>query len=153
MKEISINPNEKGGIDLVIDGQQTTSFENCIEAYSFWEDMEAAANKAMFRIKRDNPKMNFNFDLNSMMVTPEQRREGLIKHVNKTYPAVNAQLLFSLIDTEVEKVKPTGPPEHMDEHPNPFFKVKLDSDIIKAIMSCVIEKYESQNVKPNETSN
>lgn len=140
MKEIELIKTEGGVVNLKYGDDQITNFVNCIESYSFFEDMERFANRALFHIKKENPKMKFDFNIHTMMTTPEQRREGLINHINSKHPGLDGKLICDIVDEETATIKPSGPDD--DNHPNPFMKVPIDSDLIKAVTASVIERYE-----------
>jgi hypothetical protein len=115
------------------------SFDNCIDSYVFWANVENQANRAMYKIKQMNPGKIFNFSLQSMMVTPEERRRQFLAHVKNKHSSVNAELAFKLIDEEVAKITMNGPD---DNHPNPFHKFELSSDIVKTIFIAVMDRYQ-----------
>jgi hypothetical protein len=141
MKKVELIENSEGGLNFKCDDTviETTNY---IDSWSFWDKLEEAANKAKFRLQRGKPEKHFNFDLASMMTTPAQRRQGLIAHINKQYSGIDGEKLCNIVDAEVEKIKLSGPEEAMNEHPNPFMKMKPDSDLFKAIIASVINEYQ-----------
>jgi len=140
MKDVELIDNEKGFVDFK-QGDIEIKSNNHIESYMFWEEMERAANRAMYRIKKANPKYDYNMSLQSMMTTPERQRELFIKHLETKDYDINIPMLFDIIDKEVAEIKVTGPD---DNHPNPFLKFPASSDFMKSFITAVINKYEKQ---------
>ena len=139
MKNIELidNPDNKS-VDFKLNNTDI-SFDNSIDSYVFWEKAEKQANRAMYKIKQMNPGMKFDFSLQSMMVTPEERRKQFISHLKNQHRDVDAELAFKLIDEEVAKITMSGPD---DNHPNPFYKFEISGDIVKAIFVAVMDRYQ-----------
>lgn len=141
MKDIELIEN-KTSIDTSIDFKYSDTeikFDNCIESYGFWDDIERQANRAKFRLEKLNPKQSFEFDFRMMMTTPEQRKAGFITHLKGKYPEMDVDNLFDIIEKEVNSITLTGPD---DNHPNPYFKFKVNSDLIKSVIFACVNKYE-----------
>ena len=130
-------PDEFGVIDFKY-GDFQTNFETPIDSYNFWEEAEQQANRSLFKLKKLNPKLSFNFDLRSMTTSPEKQRAGLIAHIAKKSPSVDTEKLFAILETNIAAITTTGPDNN---HPNPFLKFPIDSDFIKVFISSVIEAY------------
>ena len=119
-------------------GDFQTEFTNPIDSYTFWKDAEEQANRAQFRLKKLNPKLSFDFSLQSMMTPADVRKKQVMAHLQKKYPSVDAEKLFAILETNIKEIQPTGPDAN---HPNPFLKFAIDSDFIKVFVSSIIEAY------------
>jgi len=150
MKEIKIENREKhfdkkNGeshsffmVDLIVDGQKIETGDNPISSFSFWEDMNDQAQRALHRIKKNNPKRSFKFDLSTMGMTDEQIEQRFRNHIKGKYPEMRVDKLFDLIDKEVAGIEVTGPD---DNHPNPFLKFPIGSQMTKSFMISVLDKF------------
>lgn len=119
-------------------GEFQTNYNNPIDSYLFWEEMEKQTNRALFKLKKLNPELSFDFDLHSMAFTQEQKKAQLIEHLYRKYPSVDAEKVFNIIETNIKKIIPTGPD---DNHPNPSLKFSIDSDFMKSFIISTIEAY------------
>lgn len=125
-------------VDLVIDGETINTGSNPISSYSFWEEMEDQAQRAIYRIKNNN-KMKFDFNLATMGLSEEQKEQRFRDHIKSKHPEFDdVDRLFELVDEEVGKITMSGPD---DNHPNPYLKFPIGSQMTKNFILCVIENY------------
>lgn len=129
-------------VDLIIDGQKIDTGNNPVTSYSFWEDISEQSQRALHRIKKNNPKMKFDFDLSSMMLTEEEKNQRFIKHVKSKHADIDVDKVMELIDKEFSKVELTGPDEN---HPNPFMKFPLNGQLTKMFIVSVIDEFLKEN--------
>ncbi len=150
MKEVEIENREKhfdkkNGesdsffmVDLIVDGQKIETGDNPISSYSFWEDMNDQTQRALYRIKKNNPKRSFNFNIATMGAGEEQLEQGFRNHIKGKYPEMDVDGLFDLVDKEVGEFKLTGPD---DNHPNPELKFPIGSQATKNFIISVLDKF------------
>lgn len=124
-------------VDLTIDGQEVVKCEEPISCYGFWEDLGEAAERAKYRIKKNNPNMGFDFNLATMALSDEEKELRFMNHLKEQNPDVDVESIMEVINKEVGDVKLTGPD---DNHPNPMMKMPIDSQMVKAMMLNVVVK-------------
>jgi len=124
-------------VDLVIGDEKIGTGDNPISSHSFWEKMQDATQRALYRIERDNPKMNFDHNFRTMGMSDEQKEIGFKSHIQEKYPKLDVDMVFDIIDKEVSKIETTGPD---DNHPNPFMKAPVGGHLSRAVMVSVIDK-------------
>ncbi len=149
MRKIEIENREKeltGGkepfvmVDLIIDGETINTGNEPISSYSFWEDIEKETQRALFRIKTKNPRLNFNFNFQTLGMSKEERNDRFVNHLKNKYTTVDVDKVLGLLADAVSQIKPTGPD---DNHPNPEIKFPIDSDLFKDVLISVINKLET----------
>ncbi len=129
-------------VDLIVDGEKIETGDNPISSYSFWSDMEDQAQRAIYRIKNNNPEINFDFNLSTMGMSNEELEERFRNHIKGKFTGkftnIEVDKLFDLIDKEVSEIQMTGPD---DNHPNPYMKFPIGSQMTKNFIISVVEKY------------
>ncbi len=146
MKEVEIENRIKTSesekeflmVDLIVDGQKIDTGNNPVSSYSFWEDMNDQTQRALHRIKKNNPKMSFDFNFSTMGMTEEQIEQRFRAHIKGKYPDMDVDRLFDLVDKEVGEIEMTGPD---DNHPNPFLKFPIGSQMTKNFIIVVLDKF------------
>lgn len=128
-------------VDLIVDGQKIETGDNPISSYSFWEDMNDQTQRALHRIKKNNPKMSFDFNMSTMGMTDEQIEQRFRNHIKGKYPEIDVDGLFDLVDKEVGEIQMTGPD---DNHPNPELKFPIGSQMTKNFIIVVLDKFLKQ---------
>lgn len=129
-------------VDLIIDGEKIETGEEPISSYSFWSDMEDQAQRAIYRIKNNNPEINFNFSLSTMGMTNEELEERFRSHIKGKFSNIDVDKLFDIIDKEVKEIEMTGPD---DNHPNPYMKFPIGSQMTKNFIISVLDKFTKEN--------
>lgn len=124
-------------VDLIIDGEKIPSGIEPLSNHDFWQQIGEQAERAKFRIKRENPRFKKIFSGNFSMTTPEEQYELFLAHLRGKYPNVDIDAVLEVFEGEIAKVKPTGP---NDDHPNPEMKFAVDSQLTKEIFISVISK-------------
>jgi hypothetical protein len=124
-------------VDLIINDEKINTGDNHISSFSFWEDMEQQAQRALHRIKKNNPKYGFDFNLSTMGMSKAEKEARFVSHVKDKYPDVNVDEILAIIDKEVQDIKITGPD---DNHPNPELKFPIGGQLSKMVMISVINK-------------
>lgn len=125
-------------VDLIVDGQKIETGDNPISSFSFWEDMNDQTQRALYRIKKNNPKMSFDFNMSTMGMTEEEIEQRFRNHIKGKYPEMDVDKLFDLVDAEVKEFKMTGPD---DNHPNPELKFPIGSQVTKNFIISVLDKF------------
>jgi hypothetical protein len=131
-------------VDLTIDDEKIDTGDNPISSHSFWKDIQNHSQRALYRIERDNPKMNFDFNLASMDMTDEQKAARFKSHIKGKYPDMEVDAIFEVIENEVKEIEMTGPD---DNHPNPFFKFPIGSDMTKNFIISIVSKLQKKEEK------
>jgi hypothetical protein len=126
-------------VDLIIDDKTITTGSEPISSHSFWTKIAEHSQRALKRIEDGNPKMNFDFSLSSMMSTPESRKKSFVNHLTKQNPRLDIEKFMEIAETELSKLKPTGPPD--GEHPNPYLIFPINGDLVKIVMASVLDVY------------
>ena len=139
VKEIKDGKRDFFMVDLIVDGEKIDTGENPIRSHSFWRDMEDQSQRAIHRIEKNNPTMSFDFNLSTMGMTDEQIEQRFRNHIKNNHPDFDGvDRLFDLVDAEVGEIQVTGPD---DNHPNPFLKFQIGSQMTKNFILCVVEKF------------
>jgi len=125
-------------VDLIVGEQKIDTGENPISSHSFWKDMEDQAQRAIYRIEKNNPTMSFNFNMSTMGMSDEQLEQRFRTHIKSRYADVDVDKLFDLIDKGVGEIAATGPD---DNHPNPFMKFPIGSHMTKSFIISVLDKF------------
>jgi hypothetical protein len=125
-------------VDLKIDDETINTGENMYASFSFWEDMLQQANRALYRIKKNNPKTNFDFNLQTMGMSETEKEARFISHIKGRHADIDVDKILEIFKKEVSEIKVTGPD---DNHPNPEFIFPIDSQLNKVIFINVIDKY------------
>jgi len=128
-------------VDLIVDGETINTGQNPVESFSFWDDLEDEVQRAIYRIRTGNPKMGFDFNLQSMGQSEEAKRGRLIAYIQDKHQSINVNTLFDVFDEQRKEIKHTGPD---DNHPNPYHKMEIDCDFLKLFMASIIEEYEKK---------
>ena len=136
--ETKIEKNGNGGYDMTVTNGMKVETGDAMDSYFFWKSAEESANRAMWRIKNENPGVDFNVSLDLLMETPESRALKVKRHLSAKFPNVDVDRLYELFDAEVKKMKLTGPDE---DHPNPFMKAPVDSDLVRFLVAAVLDCY------------
>lgn len=139
--ENSVSEREFLMVDLIVDGQKIDTGSNPIESFSFWEDMNDQTQRALHRIKKNNPKMSFDFNFSTMGMTDEQIEQRFRNHIKGKYPEIDVDGLFDLVDKEISEIQMTGPD---DNHPNPELKFPIGSQMTKNFIIVVLDKFLKQ---------
>lgn len=141
MKEIKIQEkkNETGvTVDLIVDNMLVETGDNPISSFSFWHDLEQEVQRAIYRIKTKNTKLSFDFNLSTMGLSEEEKEKRFADYAKSKRPDVDVDKVLELFKTEVGKIQLTG---QDDNHPNPYMKSPIDSDLVKHILINVIGNY------------
>lgn len=134
-------------VDLIIDGNKIETGENPITSFSFWEDMNQASERALYRIKKNNPKQKFDFNLGTMGLTEAQKDERFTDFLKSQHPDMNVDEILVVVNEELGKLELTGPD---DDHPNPEMKFPINSHIVKRIIFSIIRELNELNkIKEN----
>jgi hypothetical protein len=139
--KVDIQERETPGgvaVDLKINDQVINTGNNPISSFSFWEDLEQAVQRSIFRIKTKNPKMGFDFNIHTMGMTNEEKAKRFLDFAKKKCPDVDVEKAFDLLDKEIATMQLTGPD---DNHPNPYMKSPINSDLVKILFLNVLSKY------------
>lgn len=151
MKELGIENREKKidddyddffMVDLTINGETINTGVSPVESYTFWDDLEDEVQRALYRIKTNNPKMSFDFSLASLAMSDEEQEKRYIDHIQEKHPDVDVGRVFELANNEIGKMELTGPD---DNHPNPYIKTPIKNVLIKNLIVCVLEEYTKKN--------
>lgn len=113
-------------VQLFVDDQPINFHEEPISNYDFWQNMLEQTHRALYRIKKNNPEITFDFSL----VSKGEKDMRFINHLKTKYPNLDIDNIFELFDKEIEDIKPTGPD---DNHPNPEVRFPIDSDLTKNV--------------------
>jgi hypothetical protein len=140
-REVKVGDGERvfAMVDLMIGEQKIETGSNPISSYSFWEDMNEASERALFRIKKNNPKQKFDFNLGTMGMTEKQKEDRFMDHLKATYPDANVEEIVGVLTQEIGKIEMSGPD---DNHPNPFLKFPIDSQFVKMIVVSVVNELD-----------
>jgi hypothetical protein len=125
-------------VDLKINDQIIDTGNNPISSYSFWTDLEQAVQRAIYRIKTKNPKLKWDFNLSTMAMSEEQKKQKFVDYAKSKNPEIDVDKAFEIFDAEIAKIQMTGP---NDDHPNPYLKNPINSDLSKIILLNVIKEY------------
>lgn len=136
--ENSVSEREFFMVDLIVDGQKIDTGSNPIGSFSFWKDMNDQTQRALHRIKKNNPKMSFDFSMSTMGMTDEQIEQRFRTHIKGKYPEMDVDRLCDLVDAEVNEIKMTGPD---DNHPNPELNFPIGSQMTKNFIIVVLDKF------------
>ena len=145
MNELSIEEkpvNNGVAVDLMSDNAKVDTGSNPIYSYGFWEDMEKCSQRALHRIEKKNPTIKFEFDLRSMMLTDEQKKEQFLNHAKSKLPEIDVDRALKILADQVATIKLDGP---VDDHPNPYMKFRIDSDLVKMLVCNVLKEYNTKN--------
>lgn len=137
VKEIEDSKRDLLMVDLMIDEEKIDTGNNPISSHSFWNKIQQASQRALYRIEQENPKMSFDFNLHTMGMSEEQKNERFKAHIQEKYPDLDVDMVFGVIDQEVGEIEMTGPD---DNHPNPFMKFPIGSQFSKAFISSVVDR-------------
>ena len=124
-------------VDLKLNDETIDTGENMYASFSFWEDMEKQASRALYRIKKNNPKTKFDFNLSTMGMSDEEKEARFVTHLKGKYTNINVDEVLEAINKEISEIKVTGPD---DNHPNPELKFPIDSQLVKMVFVSVIDK-------------
>jgi hypothetical protein len=141
IQEIDDDKRDFFMVDLVIDEEKIDSGTNPISSHSFWNYMQQASQRALYRIKNENPTMNFDFNLSTMGMSEEQQEERFKTFIKGKYPELDVDVIFDVINNEVGEIQMTGPD---DNHPNPFLKFSIESHFMKNFIVSVIDKLSKE---------
>ena len=136
-KKLDNDAGEFFMVDLKINDEVISTGDNMYASFSFWEDMEKQANRALYRIKKNNPKTKFDFNLQSMGMSEAEKEARFVTFIKGKYPDVNVDEVLEIFTKEIGEIKVTGPD---DNHPNPEFKFPIDSQLTKVIIISVLDK-------------
>ena len=131
-------------VDLIINDQTIDTGNNPISSYSFWEDIEQASQRALYRIKNENSEMKFDFNLSTLGMSEADKEARFVAYLKNQKPELDVDMVMSVIDKELSEIKKTGPD---DNHPNPFRKFPIDSQLIKAFIVNVVEQVLIEKTK------
>ena len=132
------NDNSSTMIDLIIDGEKIETGDNPISSFAFWDDMEGLAHRSIHKIKKDNPKLKFDFSIDSMLSSKAEQEIAFVKHVLDKFPNLDIEKFLTIFDEEINKITVS---HGEDEHPNPDLKIPINSHMVKMIMLAVINSY------------
>ena len=141
MIEVDIkNKTEKDAttVELFIDGKEIPSGEDPITNYAFWRDIEDQTQRALYRLKTHNPKMKFDFSLQSMAMTEEEKQARFLKHLKGKFPALDVEKVNNLVTKAFGEISLTGPD---DNHPNPFMLVPVDSQFNRLFIASILNQF------------
>ena len=124
-------------VDLIIDDKVIDTGNNPISSYSFWEDIEKASQRALYRIKNQNAKMSFDFNLSTLGMSEADKEARFLAYLKNQKPELDVDMVINVINNELSEIKNTGPD---DNHPNPFRKFPIDSQMFKAFIVNVVEE-------------
>lgn len=124
-------------VDLKLNDETIETGNNPISSFSFWEDMEKQASRALYRIKKNNPKTKFDFNLSTLGMSDEEKESRFVAHLKGKYTNINVDEVLEAINKEISEIKVTGPD---DNHPNPELKFPIDSQLVKMVFISVIDK-------------
>ena len=144
MKKVDIEEIVTDGfttVDLKIDDQVIKTGDDIFSSFSFWQKMEEATQRALYRIKTKNPKYGFDFNLATMALSEEEKAKRFTDYAKKQRPDVDVDKVFDLFEKEVAKLQKTGPD---DNHPNPYMKSPINSDLVKIIFINVLGNYNKK---------
>jgi hypothetical protein len=125
-------------VDLIIDGEKIETGEEPISSYSFWSDMEDQAQRALYRIKKNNPEISFNFNWQTMGMSDEQLEQGFREHIKNKYKNIDVDKVFNILDKEIASIEITGPD---DNHPNPFMKFPIGSHMTREVIIKIVNEF------------
>jgi len=125
-------------VDLTVGDEKIETGENPIESHSFWSDMSDQAQRAIYRIEKNNPTMSFKFDMATLGMSDEDLDNRFKAHMKEKYQDLDVDKVVELIDDEINSMVVTGPD---DNHPNPFMKFPVDSQLTKNLIICIIDKF------------
>ncbi|MEK6828855.1 MAG: hypothetical protein AABY15_01925 [Nanoarchaeota archaeon] len=125
-------------VDLIIDGEKIETGNEPISSHEFWKDMGEQSQRALHRIEKNNPKMSFDFNLSTLGMSEEEKNQRFVSFIKNKYPDVDVDKIISIIDKEVSSIELTGPD---DNHPNPFMKFPIGSQMMKNFIIVVIDKF------------
>jgi hypothetical protein len=131
-------------VDLIIDDKIIDSGNNPISSYSFWEDIEQVSQRALYRIKNQNPKMRFDFNLSTLGMSEDDKEARFVAYLKNQKPELDVDMVMSVINKELSEIKKVGPD---DNHPNPFMKFPIDSQMVKAFILNIIEQVLIEKTK------
>lgn len=123
-------------VDLILDKKQISTGEEPISSHSFWTDMRNASNRALHRIEKNNPTMNFSFSLATLGQSKEQKEANFRKFAKSKHPELDVDKILDIVKVEVDGIKATGPD---DNHPNPDLMMKPSDDLMRMLILKVIE--------------
>ena len=123
--------------DLIINEQTIDTGNNPISSYSFWKDIEQASQRALYRIKNENSDMNFDFSLSTLGMSEASKEATFVNHLKNQKPELDVDMVMDVINKELSEIKMIGPD---DNHPNPFMKFPIDSQMVKAFIVNIVEK-------------
>jgi hypothetical protein len=124
-------------VDLIIDGEKITTGDEPISSYSFWSDMLDQTRRALYRLKKNNPRLSFNSNLSTIGLSESDKNNRFIKYLKGKYVDLDVDKISELIDNEFKEIKPTGPD---DNHPNPETSFPLNGDFNKHFIMSIISK-------------
>ena len=124
-------------VQLFVDDKPINFHDEPISNYDFWENMLELSQRAIYRIKQNNPKMNFNFMDFGLM-----DENMFAEHLKKKYPEIDIDTVLNLFDEEVKLIRPFGPD---DDHPNPEIRYPIDSDLTKNVFISLLDKINKKN--------
>lgn len=122
-------------VDLIVDGTKIDSGREPISNHHFWKQIGEQAERAKFKIKKENPRFKHLFDGDFFN---DNQKNVFINHLKDKYPNVDVDNVLSVFDSEIAKVKQTGPD---DNHPNPELRFPIDSQLSQEILISVINKF------------
>jgi hypothetical protein len=76
-----------------------------------------------------------------MGMSDEQIEQRFRNHIKGKYPDVDVDRLFDLVDKEVDEIELTGPD---DNHPNPFLKFPIGSQMTKNFIISILDKFAKE---------
>lgn len=125
-------------VDLIIDGNKIETGNMPILSHCFWEDMNDQAQRALHRIEKNNPQSTFDINISTMGMSDEEKENRFVSFVKNKFPDLEVDKILDIINQEVSDIQFTGPD---DNHPNPFLKFPIDSQMTKHFILKVISEF------------
>ena len=128
-------------VQLFIDDTEIPTGDDPFECHFFWDQMNKQSERALYRIETNNPDLGFDYNLMTMGLSTEEKREKYLQHIKLKFPNLDVVKINNLIEEEIGKIKLSGPD---DNHPNPRMKFPLDSDLTKMLVMAVINELNKE---------
>ena len=125
-------------VDLIIGDEKIETGEEPISSHEFWKDISEQSQRALYRIEKNNPTMSWDYNLSTMGMSEEEKNERFVSFIKNKYQDVDVDKIIKVIDKEVSSIELSGPD---DNHPNPFMKFPIGSQMMKNFIIVVVDKF------------